>query len=252
MKIKLIYSVTVLLMIYQSCLYGQVTDSIPEKKENKTTDIVLIAIPSAMITYGLISLGDNGIRQIDYDVRNSLEKNNRFWTMKSDSYLQFAPAAIAYSLKLGKVKSAHNLLDMTIIYGLSNALAGGVVNLAKVGIGRERPDGSNNLSFPSGHTQTAFVAAEFLYQEYKDKSIWIGVGGYSIATFVGISRIYKDRHWVSDVITGAGVGILSTKAIYFIYPYLQKQFGKKGQPLNAVILPGYSDGNVNLAFSYSF
>jgi len=252
MKIKIINSVTILLMIYQSCLYGQVADSIPEKKENKTTDIISIAIPAALITYGLISLGDNGIRNIDYNVQNSLEQHDRLWCIKADSYVQFSPAVAAYTLKFCKVESAHNLLDMSIQYGLSNLLAGGIVRGTKNVIGRERPDKSNNLSFPSGHTETAFVAAEFLFQEYKDKSIWIGIGGYSVATFVGVARVYNNKHWVSDVVAGAGVGILSTKVVYMIYPYLQKKIGKKGQPLHTFVLPGYSDGGPNLALSHTF
>lgn len=63
----------------------------------------------------------------------------------------------------------------------------------------ERPDGSSNNSFPSGHTATAFMGAEFLYQEYKDKSIWYGIAGYAVATGTGLFRIYNNRHWLTDV-----------------------------------------------------
>jgi membrane-associated phospholipid phosphatase len=131
-------------------------------------------------------------------------------------------------------------------------LAGGITYGTKITIGRERPDKSNTKSFPSGHTETAFVAAEFLYQEYKDKSIWIGIGGYSVATFVGIARVYNNRHWVSDVVAGAGIGILSTKAVYWVYPHLQKTLGKKDTSLNTFVLPGYSNGHLTLSLSHTF
>jgi hypothetical protein len=239
-------------MFSQSILFGQTLDSIPEKKVIKTTEVIGIALPSSMIIYGLISLGDNRIRKIDFNVRNSLERNNKFWHISADDYLQFAPAAAAYTMKFCKVESTHNLLDMTILYGLSNILAGGIVQGTKMVSSRERPNFANKHSFPSGHTETAFVAAEFLYQEYKDKSIWISIGGYSVATFVGVARIYNNKHWVSDVVAGAGIGILSTKVIYWVYPYLKEKIGKKDRQLHTFIFPGYSNGNISLALSHTF
>ena len=258
MKIQKILAIILLSVISLSFLYGQDNenvfsdDSIPKNRNCKATEIIGIALPSAMITYGLISLGDNGIRQIDHKVHNSLEQNNRFWNIRADDYLQFAPAVAAYTMKFCKVESSHNLLDMTILYGLSNLLAGGIVQGGKIITGRERPDRSNNHSFPSGHTETAFAAAEFLHQEYKDQSIWISIGGYGAATFVGIARVYNNKHWVSDVVAGAGIGILSTKIVYWAYPYLRKTFGKKEQPLQTFIFPGYSNGNLSLTLSKTF
>jgi len=232
-------------IIPHTFLYGQV-------KERKFDEIVGIALPSAMITYGFISLGDNGIREIDYRMRQSLEINHRFWNTHVDDYMQFAPAVAAYTLKLCKVESAHNLLDMTILYGLSSILAGGIISKTKVITARDRPDHSNNRSFPSGHTQTAFVAAEFLHQEYKNQSVWISIGGYSAATFVGIARVYNNKHWVSDVVAGAGIGILSTKLVYWIYPCFRKKFGKNDQALQTFVFPGYSNGNLCISLSRIF
>ena len=266
MKVQKFSIVILLLMFFRSFLYGQVNentfagssvDSVPEKQGIKATEIIGVALPAAMITYGLISLGDNGIRKIDRNVYNSLEQNNRFWHISADDYVQFAPAAAAYAMKFMKVKSTDNLLDMTILYGLSNLVAGGITQGGKIIVGRERPDRSNNQSFPSGHTETAFVAAEFLHQEFKDQSVWISVGGYGVATLVGVARIYNNKHWVSDVVTGAGIGILSTKVVYWVYPYLRKTFGKtfgkNDKSLNTTfIFPEYSNGNISLALSRTF
>jgi membrane-associated phospholipid phosphatase len=57
---------------------------------------------------------------------------------------------------------------------------------------------------------------------------------------------------VSDVVAGAGIGILSTKAVYWVFPYLQKTFGKKDKPLQAFIFPGYNDGNLSLTLAKTF
>ncbi|MDR1595298.1 MAG: phosphatase PAP2 family protein, partial [Prevotellaceae bacterium] len=117
---------------------------------------------------------------------------------------------------------------------------------------RERPDGSDRFSFPSGHTATAFVAAEFLHQEYGDKSVWISIGGYGMASLIGVARVYNNKHWVSDIVAGAGIGILSTKIVYWTYPCLQKTFGKKNKKVQTLVLPGYDNGNLNLTFSCRF
>ncbi len=91
---------------------------------------------------------------------------------------------------------------MTLIYALSGGLTFGVVKATKTITGRERPDGSANNSFPSRHSATAFSAAEFLHQEFGYHSIWISIGGYTVATMVGASRIFNDKHWLSDVVAG--------------------------------------------------
>jgi membrane-associated phospholipid phosphatase len=73
-----------------------------------------------------------------------------------------------------------------------------------------------------------------------------------MASLIGIARVYNNRHWVSDVVAGAGIGILSVKIVYLTYPYLQKTFGKKGRKLQTTILPGYNNGNLSLTFSCTF
>lgn len=73
------------------------------------------------------------------------------------------------------------------------------------------------------------MGAEFLWQEYKDVSIWYGIAGYTIAAGTGIFRIYNNKHWVGDVAFGAGLGILSTKVAYWIYPYIEQKISKNNR-----------------------
>jgi membrane-associated phospholipid phosphatase len=142
---------------------------------------------------------------------------------------------------------------MVAIYALSNLLETGIVYSAKTLTKRIRPDGSQDNSFPSGHTATAFVAAEFLFQEYKDKSIWISVGGYTMASAIGVSRVLNDKHWTSDVIAGAGIGILSTKIVYWTYPYVQRIFRKKkNDNSQTFVAPFYNSGKLGFSLSYRF
>jgi hypothetical protein len=231
--------------------YAQESDSLPVGR-GKAAQIVGITLPVAMITYGALSFGNNALRDLDHSTRYELLEDHLMWYKKWDDYLQFSPAAAAFGMKLSGMKSVHKTSDMLILYALSNALETGIVQTTKHLIPRERPDGSNNTSFPSGHTATAFVAAEFLHQEYGDNSVWISIGGYGLASLIGLARVYNNRHWVSDVVAGAGIGILSAKIVYLTYPYLQKTFGKKNGKLQAVVLPGYSNGVLSLTFSCVF
>ncbi|GHT14149.1 hypothetical protein FACS189426_20080 [Bacteroidia bacterium] len=159
-------------------LKAQENDSISKQKHNKTLRTLEIAIPAAMITYGIISIESDWLKQLDYSTRDELLEDKSLWYNSWDNYAQFSPAVAAFGMKLYGVESRHKLSDMFILYTLSNVLEGGIIFTTKNITGRKRPDGSNYHSFPSGHTATAFVAAEFLHQEYGDKSVWISVGGY--------------------------------------------------------------------------
>ena len=91
---------------------------------------------------------------------------------------------------------------------------------------------------PSGHTAQAFVSATILDMEYRDTSPWISVAGYAVATTTGMYRMINNQHWISDVLIGAGIGIFSTKVVYFTHKY---HWGKKSS--NMVILPAiYKNG----------
>jgi hypothetical protein len=81
----------------------------------------------------------------------------------------------------------------------------GYTELLKVTVRRERPDGSNNQSFPSGHTSNAFALAAVAERHYGWK---IGVPAYLLAGVVGVSRLQQDKHWMSDVFAGATLGYI--------------------------------------------
>jgi membrane-associated phospholipid phosphatase len=117
----------------------------------------------------------------------------------------------------------------------------------------ERPDGSGFNSFPSGHTATAFAGAEFLWQEYKDVSIWCGISGYLVATETGLFRIYNDKHWLTDVVAGAGIGLLSTKIAYWINPFIQRKiFNSKQSRTTSMLAPFYNGKQLGVGFLRSF
>jgi len=80
-------------------------------------------------------------------------------------------------------------------------------------------------SFPSGHTATAFMTATMLNKEYGYRSPWIGVGAYTVAAATGLMRMANNKHWLSDVLTGAGVGIVATELGYYFTDLIFKEHG---------------------------
>ena len=85
--------------------------------------------------------------------------------------------------------------------------------------------GATGFSFPSGHTATAFMTATMLSKEYGHLSPWVGIGAYSVATTTGLMRVVNNKHWLSDVLTGAGIGIISTELGYWVADRLFRDHG---------------------------
>tara|TARA_B100000029_G_C17578474_1_gene958881 strand:+ start:912 stop:1625 length:714 start_codon:yes stop_codon:yes gene_type:complete len=73
----------------------------------------------------------------------------------------------------------------------------------KRGFGRKRPNGNCCKSFPSGHTSHSFTIATIVNELYGDQ---IGIAAYCLAALVATSRINDNKHYLSDVIFGAGLG----------------------------------------------
>ena len=134
----------------------------------------------------------------------------------ADDYLQYLPAAVMLGMKLGGVEGRSSWGRMLASDAFSALLMGSVVFSLKQTTHVMRHDGSNDHSFPSGHTATAFMTATMLAKEYGHKSPWIGIGAYSVATATGLMRMANNKHWLSDVLTGAGIGILSTELGYYL------------------------------------
>lgn len=185
-----------------------------------------------------------------------------------DNYIQYAPMVVGYALDFTGYHSQHNLLDRTILLAMSYATFG-VLNYAGKTIFKEqRPDSSARNSFPSGHTGTAFMGAEFLRREYWHRNKWIGVAGYVVAAGVGYMRIRNDRHWINDVVGGAALGYLSTTFAYWIYPKifhkrtrlhrdellqrLTPETAGKDRRVTLIAAPFASDGCYGMAASLMF
>jgi membrane-associated phospholipid phosphatase len=212
-----------------------------------------VVIPAALITYGVLEFKLGFLKDVNISGRNWTsggEDPNRKTTL--DNYTIFVPAAAYYGLYIAGVKGKNNMVDATLMFAASSAIANALVFPLKSWTSVTRPDSSAPNSFPSGHTAQAFVSAEFLRQEYKGKFPWITAGGYAFAVATGYMRMYNNKHWFSDVMAGAGIGIMSTRISYYLYPKLKNAILGKHVRTSSMIVPTYNDGAVGLTFISQF
>lgn len=205
-------------------------------------------IPSIFVSYGLISLGNNVIRDLDLSTKAELSEDHPKFAAHVDDYIEFAPLFAIYGLDIAGIKAKNPVADQTAMVLITTGITTAVVTALKHQAHRLRPDGSGYNSFPSGHTATVFAAAELFNQEFKGQSPWYGYAGYTVATATGILRMYNNKHWLSDVVAGAGFGILSTKLTYVLYPYVKQFFSKKTQ--NLKIAPSYQSRLIGFTLRY--
>lgn len=238
----------IFVLFFPICISAQELDTIPAPKK---VGIRPFIVPVAFIGYGVVAKSDNFLNRFDKHIQRQLHTSNPKPSELTEDILRYTPAVMVYGLNLAGVKGKHNLVDASGIFLLSNVIMGVTVKTTKELSQHTRPDGSDNHSFPSGHSSAAFASAEFLRQEYKDVSPWYGYAGYTIAAATGVLRLRNNKHWFGDVVAGAGFGILSTKAAYLLYPEVKKFFkGKKSS--SYTILPSYYQNRMSLNFNASF
>ncbi len=176
---------------------------------------------------GLIALGVWGtvdssiINKHRISFQGKLE--NQGWHKQIDNIGTVLPAAMVYGLEWVGVKPKTDFANRSVILAKAEAMMLISVFAIKHWSNVERPDGSNFQSFPSGHTAQAFLSAHFFHKEFGYKSIWYSIGGYAVASAVGVMRVAHNRHWITDVMTGAGLGILSTEIAYRTHRYRWKK-----------------------------
>lgn len=181
-----------------------------------------LALPLSLITVGSVGVATGWTDRLNRSIRHELQKNDHK-PLHFDDVIMFTPYAAYYGLSLLGVKARHDYVDRTILLGTAGVINAALVYSTKALTHVQRPDGSTKNSFPSGHTAIAFMGAELLRIEYAEASPWISVAGYAVATTTAFMRLYNNRHWLTDVVVGAGFGILSARAAYWLFPLLSEQ-----------------------------
>lgn len=151
-----------------------------------------------------------------------------------DDVLEYTPMAASFILKAVGVKCRSSWEQRLYKSGASFILCSGTTYLLKHTVHRMRPDGTDNKSFPSGHTAVAFSGATVLHKEFGKTSPWISVAGYAVATVTAVDRVRRNRHHWDDVAAGAAIGFLSAQASYWLVDKIagnRKKKDAEGKPV---------------------
>ena len=222
-------------------------------------DQTYVGIP--LFIAGIIAKSEKESFRQDYTNKKSANRLIKYnFHSEIDNYTQFVPMFLSTGLNLAGVEGRSSFGRYLASGALSYAIMAAIVNPIKYSAKEMRPDGSTRNSWPSGHTATAFVSATILHKEYGlTRSPWYSIFGYGVATATGVMRVLNNRHWVSDVLSGAGIGIFSTEVAYGLADLMFKEKGLKRNDLsggeNIITNPSFFSvsmgvglGNKNLDF----
>lgn len=229
MKVK-IYIVIALLISFIG--NAQQKDSISLLTKEDKLSYKQFIIPTVLISGGLLMKNTQMNSNLQNDFRKVLGPD---FHNKIDDFLQYEAILQIYGGRYLGLKPKNNALRQTINVVVSNAIMGGIVKSMKHTFKEVRPDASDEYSFPSGHTATAFTNASILFYEYKDANIWYASSGYLFATATGFLRISNNRHFTSDVLAGAGIGTAVGLVVSYWSPFKSLTFGKN--KTHALIYP---------------
>lgn len=218
-------------------LYAQQADTAVFKPKWYQSKVFKVTFAPAVLATGSLILFDpnGGPHTIISDIPG--------FNSYLDDYLQFVPIAIVYGMDIAGVEAKNDALNQSLMLLKAEAIMLALVYPLKYITNVPRPNGASNHSFPSGHTAQAFVAATFMHKEFGHLSIWYSIGAYAMATTTGVFRILKNKHRLTDVLMGAGIGILATNIAYATHRYKR---GRK--PRNFSLLPTYGEKTFGLYF----
>lgn len=232
-------SILILFLLFSFQSIAQV-DSIYVRKQIREVNF------SRAVKTPLFLMGASGLAFTNLDMigRADLyeERNENFSTFRThiDDYMQYAPIAGVITMNALGVKGQNKFGTQMWLLAKSELLMTAIVVPLKKITAMPRPDTGDPNSFPSGHTAQAFVAATFMHKEYGKQNPWYSVLAYGTATSVGVLRMMNNRHWSTDVLMGAGIGILSTNMVYLLHNE------KRIRKTRIFMVPSYNKGNIGL------
>ena len=203
------------------------SDSLTCHYNHAFTPSQLIA-PGTLIVSGVTITATPSLHtNIDGTIRDRVQDfraENDYLSNHYEDYIQYIPLGSVFALKVCGLQSEHEWRDLVSLTAGSCFIGLAINRSLKYTFSVKRPDDSNYKSFPSGHTNTAFLGAEILRREYGKEYPAVAVAGYTVATGIACMRVWHNRHWFSDLLGGAGFSILSVSITYWLAPYLGLRF----------------------------
>ncbi len=203
----------------------------------------------------LVGAGSANAQQNNFDRDIWQIRQNDFsqFDYMYDDVLQYSPAGVMLAMKACGYESRSGWGRMLVSDAFSVAIMAGAVNGLKYTVRRPRPQGAHN-SFPSGHTATAFMTATLLHKEYGWRSPWFSIGAYTVAATTAVSRIMNNKHWMTDLVGGAAIGIGSVHLGYYLSDLIFKdRYLAEGWSAPVFLYnPGEKHYVAELGFGYRF
>lgn len=175
-----------------------------------------LIVPGTFLIYGALKPAIHDIEQLDDDILSQVKNNHLGFHTNIDNYAMWVPSASVYVLDAFKVNTSHSFKQHLLLDAGSIILTGGIGYVMRKTTQNSQVYNKHNTKFPSGHVANAFRGAEIFHQELKENNKMFSYSGYLAATTVGVLRIYNKVHLLTEVLAGAGLGIISTKLTYFI------------------------------------
>lgn len=232
-----------IILIFLFSAVGAQTVSLPDSiRSTRNIASRQPSLTNSLPSFGLVAIGTAGLfksaEKYKLEVRDAMRDISDRQKCHVDDYVQYLPVVATLTLDRAGIASKHEIVDRALLSGTAYASMASITLLLKHTITSVRPGvydcyqdvstrGRINPatrpgyfnSFPSGHTATAFTGAELVRLEYGDDCPWAAIGAYVVATGVGFLRVYNEQHWFTDVLAGAGLGILSTRIGWWMLPY---------------------------------
>ena len=183
-------------------------------------------LPVTLLAYGTSKPIVSAIGRFDRDLRDKIATRHPSFSYRADDWLQWAPSASVYAMDAAGVKTKHRFGEHLLLDAGSILITGGAGFVMRRVSEQIKGFEIVDTQFPSGHTANAFRGAEILRQELSGRHPLLQWSGYLVAGLVAGSRLMRGEHYLSEVVAGAGLGILSTKITYGLFHRIKRP--KKG------------------------
>lgn len=233
--------------IATQALQGQLIDPSPSKPLYTRQ---LIA-PTALISVGVLGLTNGWMRKMNRTIAEKIGSSSSSH-IHIDDFTRFLPITAVFALPIIQLRPRHTLRERLAVTLTATALTCATIWSLKNIVHANRPNLSDNHSFPSGHTAFAFMGAEILRAEYWDISPWIGITGYAVAIGTGYLRMHNNAHYLTDIMAGAGIGIATARIAYWLLPWERRLLRWDKHKATTMIVPYASLKSFGISYSMSF
>jgi membrane-associated phospholipid phosphatase len=205
-------------------------------------------IPATLIAGGLALNHSRFEKDLNRTTQNMFRRD---FKTKADDYLRYLPAAGMYVADIAGVPAKNHWFDQTKNLAITLVATDFIVHQIKKATQKTRPNGAELAhSFPSAHTAMAFATGTVFFEEFRDSSPLLAYSGFGTAAATGTLRVFNNAHWMSDVLMGAGIGILVSKTVYLLDPIIPWNPFKNKEGI--VVVPQVGGGDYGIYFCKKF